>query len=207
MAIQKRYTVFKPIGENRWKQILSAATISKERGAIDQLYDHITTGPDGFIAIIHDTVKNRHVKVYRLSVAGITQLVARGGWLDGDAGVSNTIEEQIAELVKVIEMPNPDIPVAVFLSWVNSEFHVTNYIIQRPTEKQMKALRIANGKFLGVTEVAREEAALLRISVALSTDSTNAGTIKSWVGIWAECATDETRLEGDIEYIICGHVD
>lgn len=205
MAIQKRYTVFTPVGENRWKQILSAATVSKEKGAIDQLYDHITTGPDGFIAVVYDTIKDRHVQIFRLSVAGITQLVARGGWHDGDSGVSNTVDEHIAELAKAVEMPNLDIPSAVFLTWINNELEVRTFLIPNPSEKQMKALRIANLKFLGITDNGREEAALIRISAALSNREGGTEKIKSWVGIWIEHETKVARHEGDIEYIICGY--
>lgn len=225
MAIEKRYFVFKTFGANKWKRAFTAATVTKEGGAIDLLYDHITTGPDGLIAVVYDTKKDRHVEVHRLNAAGITQLVAHGTWVDGinESVENNLIDDEIevianqlvTDIAAVPEVPVVDVPSFVLLTVTDSHVGPSQFLIPNPTEKQLKALRMVHGKLRNYQlrknhlddNGSKANAALDRIIAAtVGTHDSVQGdkALKRWHHIWKDhLITEPFRSNKDVEHIAC----
>lgn len=223
MAIEKRYFVFKTFGANKWKRAFTATTVTKEGGAIDLLYDHITTGPDGLIAIVYDTKKDRHVEVHRLNAAGITQLVARGTWIDGinESVENNLIDDEIevianqlvTDIAAVPEVPVVDVPAFVLLTVTDCHAGPRQFLIPSPTEKQLKALRMVHGKlrnYLGDDNGDKADAALDRVIAAtIGTHTFVQGdkALKRWHHIWKDHLIIEPfRSNKDVEHIACSWI-
>ena len=219
-SLQTRYDVYVPAGQN-WNLVFSVPSVTKEGGAIDQLYDKITTGPECCIAIVFDTMKNRHVQIFRTNKGNTTTIEAKGGWKEGDHDVVNSsLQKQIDELAKVvaidIEHADPvseaavdaveSAPHSCHLTWVGKK-SVKQFMLEAVTEKQLKALLIASGNYIGGTTSDRQAAALERVAQALG-ENTGNKSIAGWEGIWKDTQIDNHEanwVEGKILFILCGY--
>ena len=106
-------------------------------------------------------------------------------------------------------------PDFVILNWMTGSYTIEQYVIPRPTERQMKALYIAHGNFIGASNTNRVESALTRIMCAVISKAEHVESLVeensklgAWVQIWREHLMGENeplRFEGStIEFINCG---
>lgn len=207
-----RYEIYTPVNKESWVLLCTAASVSKEKGAISKLEDVVKTGPDTCVAIVYDTEKNRHVRMFRVNVGNRTLIKpVSGGWREGDADVrANTVSAKIDLVAAGItfaekapqeepkeepkETPAQDYegqPDYALVNWIEEEYRSTFYLIPKPTERQMKVLNTVHGCFINGENTQRQDAALSRVFCALAEKDEYCRSIvdedqrlSKWVGIW-----------------------
>lgn len=109
-------------------------------------------------------------------------------------------------------------PDYVVLNWQTGAYSIEQYIIPRPTEKQLKALNIAHGCLIGAENTRKQEAALMRINAAVCKKPEYCEgmvkqdkRIKPWVCLWKDHIYPDKsplRFEGYIvEFAYCGFIE
>lgn len=248
MSIQARYNVYEPVGGkwrflfsahtvNKEEGAIEQLEDIVKTGPDARVAVILDTEKNRHVPIFRMNINNQ-TRIKALS----------GGWKDGDGGVlDNTVEADIAQIAEhvnaqleqheqTVEEAKNDLaddsrimvdnseyayegqPDFVVLNWQTGAYAIDQYIIPRPTEKQLRALNIAHGCLIGADNTSRQDAALMRICAAVSKKPEHCDgivqddkKIKPWVCLWKDHLSAEStplRFEGNtVEFVHCGFIE